>query len=100
MQCVLGCKSAGAWRGGGGAEMLLLFWQLVASINFSPLTKIHQAAVLAHRFCLSRWRVEGGGWRGHQEACCLRFGVAGSIDQEAGHRLDGVSTCGLLGSLV
>ena len=31
--------------------MLLHSPQLAASIDFSPLTKIHQAAVLAHRFC-------------------------------------------------
>ena len=31
--------------------MLLLSWQLAASINFSPFTNIHQAAVLAHHFC-------------------------------------------------
>ena len=33
--------------------MLLLFWQLVSTIDFLPFTKIHQAAVLAHRLCLS-----------------------------------------------
>ena len=33
--------------------MLLLSWQLAASIDFSPLTTIHQAAVLAHRLCFS-----------------------------------------------
>ena len=33
--------------------MLLLSWQLVTSIDFLPFTKIHQAAVLTHRFWLS-----------------------------------------------
>ena len=33
--------------------MLLLSWQLVAPIGLSPFTTIHQAAVLAHRFCFS-----------------------------------------------
>ena len=33
--------------------MLPLSRQLTVSIDFSPLTKIHQAAVLAHRFCFS-----------------------------------------------
>ena len=42
-------------RGGGGQspEMVLLSWQLATSIDFSPLTKIYQAAVLAYRFCFS-----------------------------------------------
>ena len=47
------------WGGGGGPEMLPLSWQLAVSIDFSPLTKIHQAALLAHRFCFSV--VVGGG---------------------------------------
>ena len=29
-------------------EMLLLFWQLAASIDFTTLKKIHQGTVLAH----------------------------------------------------
>ena len=33
--------------------MFLLSWQWVASIGFSPLMNIHQAAVLAHRFRFS-----------------------------------------------
>ena len=33
--------------GGGSPHMLLLSWQWAASIHFSPLTKIHKAAVLA-----------------------------------------------------
>ena len=37
--------------GGGGAEVLLLSWQLAASIDFTPLMKINRAAVLGHRFC-------------------------------------------------
>ena len=50
-----------SWREGGGLgqspELLLLSWQLAASIDISPLTKIHQAAVLAHRF---RFSIGGG----------------------------------------
>ena len=33
--------------------MMLLSWQLAASIDFSPFTKIYQVAVLAHHFCFS-----------------------------------------------
>ena len=44
-------------KGPGGLrqspEMLLLSRQLAASMDFSPLTKIHQAAVLAHCFYFS-----------------------------------------------
>ena len=45
--------SGGGPGGGGGGqspEVLLLSWQLAESIDGSPLTKIHQAAVLAPRF--------------------------------------------------
>ena len=43
---------AGAGGLGQSPQILLFFRQLTASIAFSPLTKIHQAA-LAHRFCSS-----------------------------------------------
>ena len=33
--------------------MVLLFWQLVAPSDFSPLTKIHQAAATTHRLYFS-----------------------------------------------
>ena len=36
--------------GGGSPQRLRLSQQLAASMNFLPLTKTHQAAVLAHRF--------------------------------------------------
>ena len=49
-------------RGGGGG----IAWQLVGSIGFSPVMTIHQAAVLAPRFCV--FMVAGigtntGGWQ-------------------------------------
>ena len=50
-----------AWQpagGGGSLQMLLLSWQLAASSDFS----IHQAAVLAHRFC---FLIGGGSWHQH-----------------------------------
>ena len=37
----------------GMPGMLLLSWQLVVPIGVSPLMKLHQAAVLAHRICFS-----------------------------------------------
>ena len=46
----------GHFEGGGAGrspEMLLLSCSLAASIHFSPPTKIHQAAVLAHGLCFS-----------------------------------------------
>ena len=38
---------------GQSPRVLLLSWLLAVSIAFSPLTKIHQAAMLAHHFCFS-----------------------------------------------
>uniref|UniRef100_A0A7S4FTZ9 Uncharacterized protein n=1 Tax=Eutreptiella gymnastica TaxID=73025 RepID=A0A7S4FTZ9_9EUGL len=54
--------SAGRWsldspvvaqEGKGGGTKPSEITALLASIDFSPLTKIHQAAVLTHRFCSS-----------------------------------------------
>ena len=39
--------------GGQSPRMLLLSGQSAASIDFSPLTKIHQTAELVHRFDFS-----------------------------------------------
>ena len=39
---------------GGGAQVSLLFWQFAVSIEFSEFTKVQQAAMLAHCFCLSK----------------------------------------------
>ena len=48
--------------GGQRPQMLLLSWQLAASIDLSPLTKIPQFALLAHRFCFS---IGGESWCQH-----------------------------------
>ena len=54
--------SVGEKEGGGGGGSPQTSWQLARSIDFSPLTKIHQAAVLAHRFYFS---IDGGPWHQH-----------------------------------
>ena len=43
-----GHKGGRTAKGGGGGS-----WQSVVSIDFSSLTKMHQAAVLANHFCFS-----------------------------------------------
>ena len=45
---LMGAKGVGGL--GQSCPMLLLSWQLAVSINFLLFTKIHKAAVLAHRF--------------------------------------------------
>ena len=47
--------------------MLLLSWQLAASIDFSPPTKIHQDAVLAHDLC---FYIDGPSWHRHLKDPC------------------------------
>jgi hypothetical protein len=51
VRCHIFCGTCVLVRGalGQSPEMLLLSWQLAASIAFSPLTRIHPTAVLAHR---------------------------------------------------
>ena len=46
-------EGAGAGGLGQDSNILLLSWQSAAPIGLSPLTTIHQAAVLAHCFCFS-----------------------------------------------
>ena len=53
----------GGWGGlGQSPQMLLLSRQLAASVDFSPLTKTHQSAVLAHCPCFS---IGVGLWHHH-----------------------------------
>uniref|UniRef100_A0A7S4D3S7 Uncharacterized protein n=1 Tax=Eutreptiella gymnastica TaxID=73025 RepID=A0A7S4D3S7_9EUGL len=76
--------SAGRWsldspvvaqEGKGGGTKPSEITALLASIDFSPLTKIHQAAVLTHRFCSSMVAGRGTNTLKDPQGNNLRCGV-------------------------